>query len=235
VLRKLPLSVLQPVRIVISPFTNSRRVSDHVAKKNLVDQYIYQDWQYHLKLFTDAAINKHKNVGISVCIPDLKIVKTYRVLTLCSIFTAELVGVLMAFRLLLDLRPLRAMICCDSLSVVRSLGSGSIENPIIDEIIHTNTELIQYLGLDINLVWIPAHIGVYGNERADFYAKQALQLPPRNIITTDHTLDEMKEVHPQIDNLWQERWNSSKKGRFTYSIVPDVNNVIMHKNLTRRH
>jgi hypothetical protein len=59
VLRKLPLSVLEPVRIVNSPLTNSRRVSDHVAKKNLVNQYIYQEWEYHLKVFTDAAINKH--------------------------------------------------------------------------------------------------------------------------------------------------------------------------------
>ena len=60
---------------------------------------------------------------------------------------------------------------------------------------------------EIIMCWIPSHIGVRGNERADSAAKSALDLKPNNI-NIPYT-----DLKPKINKLfstkWQQCWNNS--------------------------
>ena len=64
------------------------------------------------------------------------------------------------------------MIITDSLSSLQALKSQKLNNPIVSNILH----MCHYLSghKDIIFCWVPSHIGIQGNERADVLAKAAL-------------------------------------------------------------
>ena len=64
------------------------------------------------------------------------------------------------------------MIITDSLSSLQAFKSQKLNNPIVSNILH----MCHYLSghKDIIFCWVPSHIGIQGNERADVLAKAAL-------------------------------------------------------------
>lgn len=65
--------------------------------------------------------------------------------------------------------------CADSLSVLQNLKtfSSSSRQDLVYEILIMCK--IQCLGVHVRFVWVPAHVGIHGNELADKYAKQVLR------------------------------------------------------------
>ena len=58
----------------------------------------------------------------------------------------------------------------------------------------------------VNLCWIPSHIGVKGNEKADKLAKEAVTLPcVMNKLPIEDYLADIKKV---VRNEWQDKWNA---------------------------
>ena len=83
-------------------------------------------------------------------------------------------AILLALQWVEEVRPLRAVICSDSSSSLISLKNNKSEGRP-DVLIKMQQTLyrIQMMGPSIILVWIPAHIGIKGNEVADKCAKEA--------------------------------------------------------------
>ena len=63
-------------------------------------------------------------------------------------------------------------ILCDSKSVLQSIESFNSKHPIILKILEW-LFLLQKRGKVINFCWVPAHVGITVNERADRLAKEA--------------------------------------------------------------
>jgi len=74
------------------------------------------------------------------------------------------------------------IIFSDSLSSLEAIGlSGfKLEIDIVQNIIQDYTHLAN-CGKKIILCWIPSHVNIRGNERADTTAKSALSLPITNM------------------------------------------------------
>ena len=60
---------------------------------------------------------------------------------------------------------------------------------------------------EIIMCWIPSHIGVNGNERADLATKLALDLSPDNI-SIPYT-DLKPTISKFLQTKWQQQWNNN--------------------------
>ena len=59
----------------------------------------------------------------------------------------------------------------------------------------------------MSFCWVPAHVGILGNERADMKAKIAYNQREINVKAVPH-FDMKQPVHKYILCMWQERWSS---------------------------
>ena len=93
-----------------------------------------------------------------------------------SIFTAELVAIIKTLDWIIDNKPTEKPIniLTDSLSAAQAIENNSLDSrpDLINEIQYKLYEIRQHK-LNITITWIPAHVGISGNEKADKLAKSA--------------------------------------------------------------
>ena len=105
---------------------------------------------------------------------------------------------------------------CYLKSGLQSLSSSQIDNSLVLDILRSYTEL-TLRGKSIVLCWIPSHVGIKGNDKADTVAKAAINsnISSNKICT--------KDILPQISKLcldkWQQNWNSCTNNKLN-SIKP---------------
>ncbi|XP_035224146.1 uncharacterized protein LOC118196789, partial [Stegodyphus dumicola] len=87
-----------------------------------------------------------------------------------SVFQGEAVAIARAIRYLLTQNITQATINSDSLSVIHAIGNPEHSSPIIRDI---QQDLRASPSFTIHIAWVKAHVGEYGNELADAYAKEA--------------------------------------------------------------
>ena len=95
------------------------------------------------------------------------------------------------------------MIITDSLSSLQALKSQKLNNPIVSNILH----MCHYLSghKDIIFCWVPSHIGIQGNERADVLAKAALD-KTKQFYYIPYT-DFKYNISVYLDDILQGEWN----------------------------
>ena len=95
------------------------------------------------------------------------------------------------------------MIITDSLSSLQALKSKKLNNPIVSNILH----MCHYLSghKDIVFCWVPSHIGIQGNERADVLAKAALD-KTKQFYYIPYT-DFKYNISVYLDDILQGEWN----------------------------
>ena len=116
------------------------------------------------------------------------------------------------------------VIFCDSKSVLDSISIQETKNPIMISILDILQEL-QKKGFVIRFCWIPSHIGILGNEKADQLAKTSLRLLNEpNHYKIPYT-DYIPKAKTYIKNLWQNRWDykhNRKRPIKLHNIVPSI-------------
>ena len=91
-----------------------------------------------------------------------------------SNFSAEIKAIDLALDHIEQSRNADFIIFSDSLSVVQSLHNRHIEKPLLLDVLLKLNDLA-----DINHIvfcWLPSHVGIKGNEKADIATKSALTL-----------------------------------------------------------
>ena len=84
------------------------------------------------------------------------------------------------------------------------------------------------MGVHISFAWVPAHVGVEGNEEVDVLAKQAHR---RQEVEVPLSKSEAKGmIWAVVVQRWQEQWNRDNKGRHRF--INDIL-VILQKLLSR--
>ena len=143
----------------------------------LAKEQIATRLKHHLQIYTDGSINACGQTGCAFVIPDLGVQKLYKLNPGVSIFTAELYAILMACSYVNDLPnpPLAAAILTDSKSSLDALNRGGSKNRsnIQREILFQSHQIITS-GTALELMWLPSHLGIRGNELADKAANQAV-------------------------------------------------------------
>lgn len=120
----------------------------------------------------------------------------------------------------------KALIGSDSLSALYSLriGKSNSHQDLLYTILTIYTR-IREKSSKIQLIWIPAHIGIVGNERVDKLAKQAVK---KESIETNIKLSKSEGksiIWKETIREWQSQWNREIKGRHLYNIQNKVGDV----------
>jgi ribonuclease HI/L-rhamnose mutarotase len=142
----------------------------------VVEAQLHLNEQYsrHLKIYTDGSVLETGEAGAAFVIPEFNISESYYLGKGYSIFSAELVGILMALNKIsnLSISIFNIVICVDSMSALQALNSEcpGERKEIILEIKNIIHGLITN-GTQISFCWIPSHCGFLYNDWADRAAK----------------------------------------------------------------
>ena len=121
-----------------------------------------------------------------------------------SIFTAELEALVSALRYVkMTNTDNRFVIFSDSKSVLQAISS-KWEHPairILMEYLHS----IHFIDKEVVFCWIPSHMGIQGNERADKAAKEALSKDVTECLVS--YTDACQYISEHVKKLWQTEWD----------------------------
>ena len=154
----------------------------------------------HRKVYTDGS-KEDKRTAMSFVCDDHEF--SCRINDEASICTAELLAIKAAIEYIWDSNDEEFMIITDSLSSLQALKSQKLNNPIVSNILH----MCHYLSghKDIVFCWVPSHIGIQGNERADVLAKAALD-KTKQFYYIPYT-DFKYNISVYLDDILQGEWN----------------------------
>ena len=133
-----------------------------------------------------------------------------------SIFTAEIWAIITALEEIKNASESKFIIFTDSLSCLQALLYMKLEHPLIGMAIR-KCVFLNIANKDIILCWVPSHVGIRGNEKADSAAKSALDLPHAQVGVpyTDFKL----LISQYIFSTWQDDWNGAVANRL-HSVKP---------------
>ena len=151
-----------------------------------------------------------------------------RIPDISSIYTAESTALYKALEIVRDSDIERFVICSDSKSALQAIEHKRLEDPRILDIFMI---LIHLDHKQIVFCWIPSHIDIKGNDKADSFAKKALAKE-----ITDYTLpyqDFKPLINDFISHCWQLRWNACESNKL-HSIIPNITETIHFDPKSRR-
>jgi ribonuclease HI len=185
-------------------------------------------------IYTDGSVKDGK-AGIAIYFQDDESIYQYRLTDGTPINSAELVAIKKALELSIDSNQSSIAIFTDSLSAINKLSeindkSGSDQ---MNEI-HILVRRFQEQNRTIDLVWIPSHRGIHGNEVADKNAKDALNHPQVDI-EISKTVDDIKQlIDIHTINQWQLMFNQSITGAEYKKINPTITKKIKYSCANRQ-
>ncbi|KAI2650690.1 Gag-Pol polyprotein [Labeo rohita] len=114
-------------------------------------------------------------------------------------------AILMAMQWVEEVRAISVIVCSDSYSALNSLSSGTSASrqDILFEILQ-NIYRINHMGVSVEFVWIPAHVGIEGNEEVDKLAKTALRKEEVEIEIPLCKSEIKSIIKAAVIRLWQE-------------------------------
>lgn len=145
-----------------------------------------------------------------------------------SIFQAELYAIFAAIEFHTDRKIPKILICTDSLSALKAILKIKSNEPLVVKI----RNRISSSPSKIALLWIPAHSGLTGNERADQLAKIGAALGEIRETGTSHT-DTKKLIKKEVWEAFQRTWDegnvNNKLGEIKPSVKPWKTAHLMNK------
>ena len=202
--------------------------SDIIIKREFLDHASKHKGQ---NIYTDGA-KTSEGVGCAVVANETVIKK--RLPNSCSIFTAETYAILQAVKYIFNrgFYNKQFTIYSDSVSVLYSLKHLVPSHHLIQEVQDWLVLLHSRKRVLVRFCWVPAHVGVEGNEKADQAAKEALSLTNISNIGIPYR-DFIEPIHKFIRNKWQHSWNNQVNNKLKI-IKPSIDKWESSNQLDRR-
>ena len=191
-------------------------------KNDRTDASIYQQrfleirdkYRHYIPVYTDGSRDGNSVACATVFPSDTEL--SMRLPDSASIFTAEIWAIITALEEIKNASESKFIIFTDSLSCLQALLYMKLEHPLIGMAI-LKCVFLNIANKDIILCWVPSHVGIRGNEKADSAAKSALDLPHAQVGVpyTDFKL----LISQYIFSTWQDDWNGAVANRL-HSVKP---------------
>ncbi|XP_071572448.1 uncharacterized protein, partial [Temnothorax nylanderi] len=166
------------VNLSIGKERKSSKFPDHLLIRKIIDQYDLDPTPEII--YTDGSYNETgRSTGASMVICDQDFAYKMSLPYLCSSYTAEAFAIKSALQLIkcqITSRNRDIIVLSDCKSVLESIYNNHInvhKNRYVTEARLSIFELERFCDRNVILVWIPAHVGIVGNELADGLAKEA--------------------------------------------------------------
>lgn len=198
---------------VCSPIIESKRDIPPTVSRALFLEH-FSSHSDSIPVFTDGS-KTETGVGFSVVFPSFS--RDCSLPNVASVFTAELSAIVLALRIIFTRPAASFIIFSDSRSALLALQSCT---PSVSPLVLSALEWLYLLsnrGYRVGFCWVPAHVGVAGNERADELAREAAARAavPCPVPFTDV----VPSIRVAVLASWQERWDrfamTSKMGELT--------------------
>jgi len=186
-----------------------------------------------LIVYTDGSAINGK-VGAAAVVPSLGIERNSLVGndTKATVYAAELHGLVLATSIAaqhLGHRTSLVIFTDNQAAITSSSEPGTQSGQGILRILAIKMDLLRWSGIDVRVHWIPAHIGVPGNEMADRAAKQATgwrenpwspPIPPTISIPFATLRSSVKmTLRKRIVLDWEAQWRGEKVGSITRKLI----------------
>ncbi|QKX57721.1 uncharacterized protein TRUGW13939_04840 [Talaromyces rugulosus] len=188
-----------------------------------------------LSIYTDGS-GIDERVGAAAIAPMLQFrdIQTKRTeymgaSTTSTVYAAELRGIDLAFQIVLDIHsktntPGKCVVFTDNQAAIQAMANPKCPSGqyILAEAIRSLDKLRDQ-GWEVQIRWIPAHIGIPGNEAADRAAKEAAghnpntrtnpepQPEPESVQTLTATTK--SAIRRTMKSEWEKSWEKAKHGR----------------------
>ena len=193
-------------------------------KKNLGDDILFQSLFAEFKdgcypdyraIYTDGSKTDDRVAAAATCD---NLSAQVRLPGNASIFTAELQALKLAFNLVRNCDGHHFIVFSDSLSSLQALNGITCDHPFIQDILKLYNNCLS-VNKRVVLAWVPSHVGIKGNEKADKLAKQALNF---NVLDLKVPYTDWKvNVNSVFKGKWQAQWNACPDNKL-FQINPTV-------------
>ena len=140
-----------------------------------------------------------------------------RLNSLASVYTAELLAIREAIMYAeTTVQSNTITIATDSRSAIQAIGSLNLAHPIVN---HIRDQLIVS-EKSYSLCWVPSHVGVPGNERADLLARDAITTLPVTPLSLPRS-DLKCYIRRMIRLTWGGEWRRSVHNKLR-EILPNI-------------
>nr|XP_055031454.1 uncharacterized protein LOC129420520 [Misgurnus anguillicaudatus]XP_055031455.1 uncharacterized protein LOC129420520 [Misgurnus anguillicaudatus]XP_055031456.1 uncharacterized protein LOC129420520 [Misgurnus anguillicaudatus] len=201
-----------------------RKAREEIDLVSVFKNRVGEEYGNFIQIYTDGAKDPETGVtGFGVAIPGQQIEISRRTSDKLGVYTVEMLAILEALRWMEKKEQVKALICSDSSSVLGSLRSflSKSRQDILYDVLQLSTNIVGK-GSQVKFMWVPAHVGIRGNERADKLAKMAL-LKENIEMQISLSKSEVKSiVWEKINQMWQVRWDREERGRQLYQIQNSV-------------
>ena len=154
-------------------------------------------------IFTDGSKTAEGVGSAFVCGNDTR---SFSLPAFSSVFTSELIAIDKALRSVEVATEDLHLILTDSLSSLLALRRFYPSHPILQDIL-ARLSAIDQTGKSVQFCWIPSHVGITGNERADAAARRAASVP-----CTRRLPIPARDLYPAIRSYvlsqWQRSWDT---------------------------
>ena len=185
----------------------------HIKKSEYTDIQLRAMFEEHLEshmngnfMFTDGSKTRD-GVGCAAVNQNITIYKKLNPIS--SVYTAELHAIKEAIYHEASKQSESLTIITDSKSSIQGIINCKTKNPIIKSI---RNQTISFEN-GINLCWVPSHIGVLLNERADKAANKATSKLSADI--TEIPRSDMKNhIKMRMFHKWREKWENTTNNKY---------------------
>ncbi|KAJ7593221.1 hypothetical protein C8J56DRAFT_1045686 [Mycena floridula] len=163
-----------------------------------------------------------------------------------TVFQAEIIGAILGLDIILSTpRLTKAAILIDSQAAIKAIRNRSPGNILVREFYRKLRRLKKARKtLQVKVVWVPGHMGVEGNERADEEAKKAalgdstelFDKEAKSILAKGLPVSRaamVEQMTKEIKRQRQDEWSSSTKCRFLKNIDSIPSHNRLERNLQR--
>ena len=126
-----------------------------------------------------------------------------------SIYSAETTAIDLAMNIVANHKASKFIIYTDSKSVLLALQNRDTSSPLITKLLNKLNTLSK--NNNIIFTWIPSHISIQGNEKADKAAKKPLQI---DMCKSKIPYTDLKPtIKKFISDKWQKSWDNQTQNK----------------------